>query len=215
MVLVAGLSLFSLPVSAQTGAAQPAAAQARPTGPDQELVGQLRQLGQDQIVTANVAEKHAVSPRVNAFAMTIRRDHRMATERLDAYAERKNMNMDAIVRPGNAMPRGTISNAQLAGSPPDEFDYRFMSRMVADHQAAIDAAAAAQRLARDPELKGLIGTELVMMADHQVAAQELLAQIPAPTPPRVLQLPAYPAGVSRTQTGADVPPPEAMQQLAR
>jgi predicted outer membrane protein len=215
MVLVAGLSLFSLPVSAQTGGAQPAAAQARPTGPDQELVGQLRQLGQDEVATANVADGNAVSPRVIAFVNTVRRDHGMATERLDAYAERKNMNMDVVMRPGNAMPRGTIANAQLARYPREEFDYRFMSRMVSDHQAAIDAAATAQRLARDPELKGLIGTQLVMMADHQVAAQQLLAEIPAPTPTRVLHLPAFPAGVSRTQTGADVPPPEAVQQLAR
>jgi len=43
-----------------------------------------------------------------------------------------------------------------------------------------------------------------------VSAQALLQGIPAPAP-RVVQLPAFPAGVSRTQTGADEPPPAALQ----
>ena len=83
---------------------------------------------------------------------------------------RKNMNMDVVAAPGDALPHGPLANAPLENSPRDEFDYRFMSRMVSDHQAAIDAGAAAQRLARDPELKGLIGRQLAMMSDHQAAA---------------------------------------------
>ena len=44
VVVVAGIGLPALP----------AAAQGRPTGPDQELVGQLHQLGQDEIAMAAV-----------------------------------------------------------------------------------------------------------------------------------------------------------------
>jgi predicted outer membrane protein len=212
MVFVAGLSLLSLPVSAQTPAPTPAAApaQVRPTGPDQALVGQLHQLGRDAITTAQLAEDQAVNGRVRSFAQTVRLDQSIANDALQDYGMRKNMNMNAVANPGDALPHGVLANAPLVNSPRDEFDYRFMSKVMTDQQGAMDAGAAAQRLARDPELKGLIGRQLAMLSSQQAAAQQLLAQIPAPEPRAVL-LPAFPAGASRTQTGADLPPPEAVQ----
>ena len=216
MVFVAGLSLLSLPVSAQTPAAAPAPtpaaapAQVRPTGPDQALVGQLHQLGRDAITTAQLAEDQAVNGRVRSFAQTVRRDQSIANDALQDYGMRKNMNMDAVANPGDALPHGVLANAPLVNSPRDEFDYRFMSKVVTDQQGAIDAGAAAQRLARDPELKGLIGRQLAMLSEHQASAQQVLAQIPEPKP-RTVPQPAFPAAASRTQTGADLPPPEAVQ----
>jgi predicted outer membrane protein len=194
--------------------AVPAAAQGRPTGPDQELVAQLHQLGQDEIATARLAEERAVSPRVTTFALTLAREHRVQNAKLLDYAERKNMNIDVIVRPGDAMAHGVLARAPLVNSRPEDFDYNFVSRVVADHQAAVDAASAARRLARDPALQAAIDGLLAFESDHLVSAQALLGTIPAPSP-RVVQLPAYPAPVSRTQTGADVPSPEALQQVGR
>ena len=66
-----------------------------------------------------------------------------------------------IIQPGGAEAHGALANASLENSPPDQFDYKFVIRMVAQQQAAIDASAAAQRLARDPALKGVIGGQLV------------------------------------------------------
>jgi len=214
---VAGLSLFSLPVSAQNApiaaAAPPGPAQVRPVGPDQELVASLHQLGRDQIRTANLADARAASPRVLAFALTVQRDQRMANNRLEMYALRKNMNMDVVADPGEARAHGVLANAPLVNATQGEFDYRFMSRMVADHQASIDASAAAQRIARDPELKALLGIQMLMLSDLEASAQQLLAETPEP-PARVVSQPAFPAGVSRTQTGADQPSMRAIQQFA-
>jgi predicted outer membrane protein len=211
MVLVAGMCVFSLPVSAQNAA--PAPAQVRPTGPDQELVAELHQLGRNQMRTAILASERAVSAPVGAFAASVQREHSIANDLLEQYALRKNMNMDVIARPGTALPNGVLANAPLVNASNREFDYRFMSRMVADHQASIDASAAAQRIARDPELKALIGVQIAMLSEHEATAQRLLAQIPEPTPRSVPQ-PAFPAPVSRTQTGADQPSLEAVQQFA-
>ena len=213
MVFVAGLPLLSLPVMAQTPPAGPAptpAPQVRPTGPDQALVGQLHQLGRDAIRSAQLAEDQAASGRVRSFAQTVRRDQGIANDALRDYGIRKNMNMDAVANPGDALPHGVLANAPLVNSPRDEFDYRYMSKVVSDNQGALNAAAAAQRLARDPELKGLIGRQLAMLSEHQASAQQVLAQIPEPKP-RTVPQPAFPAAVSRTQTGADLPPPEAVQ----
>jgi predicted outer membrane protein len=193
-------------------AAPPMAAQDRPPAPDQELVGQLHQLGEDEIATAGLAETRAVSPRVLALAVELRRAHRIENSKLMAYAERKNMDTGVIERPGDALAHGVLARAPLANSRPDEFDYNFVWQVVADHQAAIDAAAAAQRLARDPELKAKIEGMMVMLTEHLIVAQEMLASMPAPVP-RIVPVPRQPPGVSRTQTGADVPPPGALEAL--
>jgi len=201
-VVAAQIALLAMPVAAQT-------AGATASGPDQELVTRLHQLGQDEIRLAMLGEERGVSPRVRTFAATIQSEQNATDHQLFAYAERKNMNRVTVALPGGALEHSTLALAPVANSVPAEFDYNFAQRMVADHQASIDAAAAAQRLARDPELQALIGTVLAVQSQHLVAAQELLATIPTPSP-RVVQLPAFPAGVSRTQTGADVPPPAAL-----
>jgi len=203
VMMVAGLSLLALPVAAQY----------QQHGPDQELVRTLHQLGQDQIVVAKMAETRAVSPSVKAFALTVQREQQVANDQLVAYAASRTMNV-SIVQPGGAEAHGVLANASLVNSAPDQFDYRFVDRMVAQQQAAIDASAAAQRLARDPALKGVIGGQLVGLTENLVSAQVLLAELPPPPPPSTVPLPAYPAPVSRTQTGADTPPPDAWKPIA-
>jgi putative membrane protein len=204
LMVVAGIGLLTLPVAAQ----QPAAQAPQASGPDQELVTRLRQLGLDEIAAARMGQTRATRPNVQGFAERMERDHRAADDRLLAYATRKNMNRADVSAPGGALEHSTLALAPLANSTQSEFDYNFVAKMVADHQAAIDAATAAERLARDPELRSMIDADLKMMTEHLVVAQQLQAAIPAPAP-RVVGLPAYPAGVSRTQTGADIPPPAA------
>ncbi|HEY7376751.1 MAG TPA: DUF4142 domain-containing protein [Polyangia bacterium] len=204
-MVVAGIALLALPVAAQQQAPQGP----QTNGPDQELVTRLRQLGLDEIAAARMGEQRAVRPTVQGFAERMERDHRAADARLLAYATRKNMNRADVSEPGGALAHSTLALAPLANSTASEFDYNFVQKMVADHQAAIDAATAAERLARDPELRSIISDDLKMMTEHLVVAQQLQAAIPAPSP-RVVGLPAYPAGVSRTQTGADNPPPAAL-----
>jgi putative membrane protein len=202
LMVVAGMAFLTLPAAAQEQAP-------RPSGPDQELVTRLRQLGLDEIAAAQMGQTRATRPTVQGFAERMERDHRAADARLLAYATRKNMSRADVSAPGGALEHSTLALAPLANSTQGEFDYNFVAKMVADHQAAIDAATAAARLARDPELRAMIDADLKMMTEHLVVAQQLQAAIPAPAP-RVVGLPAYPAGVSRTQTGADIPPPAAL-----
>jgi len=202
IVVVAQVALVTLPVAAQD---RPTA-----TGPDQELVTRLHQLGQDEIALAKLGEDRGVSARVRTFATTVQSEQGANEEALIAYAERKNMNRTTVGRPGGALEHRELAIAPVANSPRNQFDYDFATQMVAYHQASIDAATAAARLARDPELRALIDGLLKIQTDHLVSAQALLQEIPTPAP-RVVQLPAFPAGVSRTRTGADEPPPAALQ----
>jgi hypothetical protein len=73
----------------------------------------------------------------------------------------------------------------------------------------IAATRQARRLTNDPELQKVLVEQLGTLWDHLSKAEALQASLPEP-PPRVVQLPGEPAGISRTQTGADVPPPEAV-----
>jgi predicted outer membrane protein len=202
LMVVAAIALLAPPVTAQD----------RPTGPDQELVGQLHQLGQEEIAMSQIGVTRGVRPDVRRLAAAVQRDERAMSNGLEVYAQRKNMNPAAIENPGNALASGVLALAPLTNSPTAQFDYTFATTMVSKHQGQLDAAAAAYRLARDPELKGLISDNMRLMAAHLVSAQALLAGIPEPTP-RVLSLPAFPSGASRTQTGADEPPPEAWQNI--
>jgi len=188
----------------------PVAAQDRANGPDQELVTRLHQLGQDEIAMARLGEAQGVRDSVRTFAAALGREQGASDTKLLAYAERKGMDTDTVARRGGALEHGTLAQARVANTVSDQFDYNYMSKVVADHQTAIDAATAAQRIARDPELKALIGSVLTLQTSHLVSAQEMLRAIPTPSP-RVLQLPAFPAGASRTQTGADEPPPAALE----
>jgi len=206
LVVVAGIALSGLPVAAQNRPAN------RPAAPDTELVGQLNQLGQETVTMAAVGERRGVRADVKTFAAAAAREHRAMNNGWLVYAQRKNMEMSAFENPGDALAHGALALAPLNNSPRDQFDYGFVTRMVSQHQALLDASAAAQRLARDPELKSTIGTLMVTVAERLVSAQQLLAGIPEPTP-RVVQLPAYPSPVSRTQTGADEPPPDAWKNI--
>jgi uncharacterized protein (DUF305 family) len=202
-VVVAQVALVTVPVAAQD---RPTA-----TGPDQELVMRLHQLGQDEIALGQLGEDRGVSARVRKFGATIQREQGANDAAMLAYAERKNMNRATVTAQGGALEHRELALAPVANSPIAQFDYNFARQVVTDHQAFIDAASAAARLARDPELKALIGGVLKVQTDHLVSAQALLAETPPPAPPRVVGLPAFPAGVSRTQTGADVPPAAALQ----
>ena len=199
-LVICGIAFASLPVGAQ---------EVRPNGPDQELVRRLHQLGQDEIAMARMGATRGVRADVRDYAATAERDQRAADDRLVAYAARKNMNLPEVEEPSGALEHGTLALAPVANSPAREFDYTFASRTVANLQATIDASTAAERLARDPELRALIDGNLRMSTERLMIAEGLAAGIPAPAP-RALSLPAYPAGVSRTQTGADLPPAAAL-----
>jgi uncharacterized protein (DUF305 family) len=192
----------------------PVAAQPAPTGPDQQLVGRLRELGQEQMAMARVGEVRGARADVRSVAAGLQRDQQVTDGRLVAYANRKHMDPAVIDRPGDAMAHGTLATAPLANTASAQFDYTFASRMVANHQAAIDAAAAAQRIARDPELRDLITDIMAQQSAQLVSAQELLAAIPTP-PPQNPQPPGEPSVVSRTNTGADVPPAAALARPNR
>ena len=183
-----------------------AVAQNRVNGPDQEIVITLHRLNHEEMTMARMGQAEGRDPKVKQLASSILKDHEAADRRFVAYAERKNMNMASVLQAPEARAYGVLAMADLTNSRRGaEFDYRFATKVVSEHQGMIAAAQEAQRLARDPELRQLVASSLPMLWEHLSMAEALVAQLPEP-PPRVVHLPGEPSGVSRTQTGADEPP---------
>jgi putative membrane protein len=188
-----------------------AVAQNRVTnGADQEVVIQLRRLNLEEMTTARLAQAEGTDPKVKQFATHMLKAHEAADNQLVAYAARRNMNMATVKEAPVAQATGSLAMVDLTSAARGvPFDWVFARKMVSDHQGMIDAARQARRLTNDPELQKLLANQLGTMWEHLSMAEALQASLPEP-PPRVVQLPGEPAGISRTQTGADNPPPEAV-----
>jgi predicted outer membrane protein len=180
------------------------------TGADQEVVIQLRRLNLEEMTVARLAEAEGTNPKVTAFASNMRKAHEAADSQLVAFAERKNMNIPVVNAAPVAEASGVLAMVDLTSAPRGvAFDGVFARRTVSDHQGMIAATQQARRLTNDPELQKILVNQLGTLWDHLSKAEALQASLPEP-PPQVVQLPGEPAGISRTQTGADTPPAEAV-----
>jgi putative membrane protein len=182
-----------------------AMAQNRVNGPDQAIVIRLHQINQDNAALGQLAADRASSPQVQAFGNVMVREHREADDKLLTYASDQDMNLDTISRTPSAGAHGLDAVRNVVSSGPDAFDYNFAMKATANYQAAVDVANQASQLAREPELRALIASELPGLRAKQAMAEDLMRRIPTPAP-RTVQAPGEPSGISRTQTGADERP---------
>jgi predicted outer membrane protein len=180
------------------------------TGADQEVVIQLRRLNLEQMRMARMAQAEGSDPKVRDFASHMLKAHQAEDRQLVAFAERKNMNMAAVDEAPDAQAYGPLALIDLASAERGvEFDWVFARKTVSDHQGMIAATRQARRLTNDPDLQKVLVGQLDTLWDHLSMAEALQGRLPEP-PPRVVQRPGEPAGISRTQTGADTPPAEAV-----
>jgi predicted outer membrane protein len=165
------------------GASAVRAQGATPAGGDQQILGQMHRDNEVAIAKAQVARARAVDPKVEAFAVTVIQDRRIADLKLFAFAESKNMSVEDVKDTGAGLPqRAPLATAELEQSATKNFDYTFASEMVADQQASMDVASAARGIARDPDLQGLIDSNMPRLRENLETAQGLAARLPPPAP---------------------------------
>ncbi|HEY6475815.1 MAG TPA: DUF4142 domain-containing protein [Polyangia bacterium] len=174
-------------------------------GPNQAVLAHLHELNERAIVDAGIAAQRSTNASVQNFAKTLIDERSAADALLIQYAEQEGMNVDVIRAGTIAQPYGDPGRVNLIGAPPDRFDHDFATKMVADRQAAYDAAEKAATLVRGPELRALLRDTTPTLLREQADAMALAATLPQRTD-RVLLLPAEPPGVSRTHTGIDTRP---------
>ena len=103
------------------------------------------------------------------------------------------------------MANGALTRVDLVSSPPERFDHDFATKMVTDHQAALDrpqkgAGAGARRRGWPAMLRDIAPTMLQQQAD----AMALVAALPAPRPTARCSFPASRRG-SAGRTPASTP----------
>jgi predicted outer membrane protein len=174
-------------------------------GPNQAVLAHLHELNERAIVDAGIAAQRSTNPAVQDYAKTLIDERSAGDVKLLRYAEQEELNVDVIRAGTIARPYGDLGRVNLLGSPVDRFDHDFAIKMVADRQAAYDAAEKAATLVRGPEIRALLRELTPTLLREQADAMALAAAIPAPRD-RVLLLPAEPPGVSRTNTGIDTRP---------
>ena len=208
--MVARLWRSGVVVAAVLTCATAAVAQNRVNGADQEVVVQLRRLNLEEMTTARLAQAEGTDPKVKQFAAHMLKAHEAADSQLVAYAARKNMNMPVVKEAAVAEATGGLAMVDLTSAARGvQFDWVFARKAVNDHQGMIAATRQSRRLTNNPELQKVLVTQLGTLWEHLSMAEALQGSLPEPPPPMV-QLPGEPAGISRTQTGADNPPPEAV-----
>jgi predicted outer membrane protein len=176
--------------SAMLSAAVAGPALGAANGGDQEIVSQLHLAAQLSIEMANLGEARASNAKIKQLASRMAADHRVADLKLLTYAELRQMDMGFIGRPGAVIPaHDALALAEIEQTPEQRFDYDFVSRVIANHEAIIDEADAARGIARDPLLKSLIDGELPMMRQHLAEARSVLASLPEPTPAPIVPVP--------------------------
>jgi len=208
--MVTTLGRSAVVIAAVLLCATSAVAQNRINGADQAVVIQLRRLNLEEMTTARLAQAEGTDPKVKEFASHMLKAHAAADSQLVAYAERKNMNIPVVKEAPVAEASGVLAMVDLTSATRGvQFDYVFARKAVNDHQGMIGVAQQGTRLATDPELQRLLASQLATMQEHLSMAEALQGRLPEPRPPTV-QLPGESAGISRTQTGADNPPPAAV-----
>jgi len=172
-------------------------------GRDQEIVTQLHQRNHDLIAAAQVAQERASSGDVKDYAARVIRDREAADARLMAYAQQEGMNVPEIQTGAGALPHGPLATARLTNVSADRFDPYFATDMVAREQAAVDEAVQAQKIARGPQLAGIIADDVVpSLRQEEASAVSLTSALPPLQPPAVQQ-PGEPSVANWTSTGAD------------
>jgi uncharacterized protein (DUF305 family) len=197
--------LISAGVAAQSAAPIPVSRFDERGGGDQAVLMALHRQNQQAIVDAQIAQERATLGAVRDYATTIISNRAMSDATMMNYARTQGMNLGEIRLGAGAMANGALTRVDLVNAPVQQFDHDFATKMVNDHQAAIDQTQKAQALARAPGMAAMLQSIVPPLLQQQADAMALVAALPVPPSP-ALQLPGQPPGVSRTSTGADIRP---------
>ena len=136
---------------------------------DRKFMGAAAQAGLAEIAAGELAAQKAHDPRVREYAAQLVADHRAANARLQRIASAKRMALPSQLSRGQ---QGDLRSLQrLAG---DDFDQRFLDRMVREHEKAMDMFNQEMKgRHQDADLKNFAQDTVIVMQRHYGEAQRL------------------------------------------
>jgi predicted outer membrane protein len=171
-------------------------------GGDQAALTALHRQNQQSMADARLAQQRGTTPAVRDFATTVISNTETADAKLMSYAQQQGMNVEAIQLAAGALPNGALTRVDLVNSPPERFDADFAAKMVANSQAALDQTQKAQALARAPGMAPMLQAMAPVLVQQQAGAMSLVATLPTPPTPPVMQFLTHPA-LGTMPTGVD------------
>ncbi|MBI3546991.1 MAG: DUF4142 domain-containing protein [Gammaproteobacteria bacterium] len=135
---------------------------------DQEFIKKAGQGGNTEVELGRLAAQKAQDPQVKNFAQHIVRDHSQANQKLSALAKKKGVSVPASLSEEGTQLKNTLS--ALTGA---EFDKKYMSTMVDDHQKDIDEFQAESAQGQDSDIKNFASQALPTLKRHLDMAQSI------------------------------------------
>jgi putative membrane protein len=102
-------------------------------GPDRKFVELAASDNESQMALGKLALERATSPAVREYARMLVEDHTRSVGRLKSIA-----NGASFPIPTSALPEQEEELRKLSRVPSEDFDRKFMDRMIKDHEKAID-----------------------------------------------------------------------------
>jgi len=174
-ILAVAVALFSLAAFAADKKLQVNAG-------DEKFLKQAWETGKTELKLSELAEQKATRAEVKEFAKTLLADHAAANDGLAALAEKKGVELSAIIEP-----RGAAKFRELEKFSGKPFDDEFVTYMRASHRRSIASFEDAAKEAGDADLKAYVNKMLPTLRAHLQKAEKLPPVTenvpPAPLPP--------------------------------
>ncbi|QMV17842.1 DUF4142 domain-containing protein [Granulicella sp. 5B5] len=139
---------------------------------DKKFVSAASEGGLAEVEFGKLAVEKAKNPNVKAFAEKMVRDHTMLNNKMKPVAE------EMGVTPAEHM--GVTDDAEYAKLKlltGDEFDKSYVSEMVKDHHADLQAFQHEEQVAANPQLKSTVTAGEKVIAQHTRMADQLAQEL--------------------------------------
>lgn len=137
-------------------------------GGDAHFVMAASAAGDTEIMASRMADSHAQSPKVKAFAATMVKDHTAANDKLRTIAQKNGYTLAGV-----AMVQQQPELTQLDSLHGADFDKAYTTMMQNDHQDAVQLFTAESSTGTNADVKAFAAQTLPTLQHHLQMAQAL------------------------------------------
>jgi putative membrane protein len=139
---------------------------------DKEFITKTALDGMTEVELGTLASQKAVSPKVKAFGLRMKKDHANTNEDLGALARAKELPLPAKLDAGHS--RDVAELGQKAGA---DFDREYMEMMVKDHKKDVTEFEKQAKSSKDPDVRSFATRTLPALKEHLKLAESVRSDI--------------------------------------
>jgi putative membrane protein len=135
---------------------------------DEKFIKATAADGMAEVKIAELASKKAERADVKEFAQMLIKDHTAANKDLEAVAQKKGVDVSAVIDPSSAKDFQSLEN--YSGK---DFDNEFLKLMETDHKKCVSNFESAAKKAEDGDVKDFVNKTLPVIKAHYDKVQSL------------------------------------------